>query len=384
MTNGPQAVTYEQLRSRAGVKWNKYGPDVIAAWVADMDFDPPPVVLDRMRGFLDRGDLGYNNELTADACVAFADWQDRHHGWRPDIERLRPFTSVLHALEVALWQRTKPGDGVVVFSPIYYPFLDAIRDSGRRVIDVQLDPRGWRIDADRLGAAIDATTSMVLFCQPHNPTGRMFDDDEVAAVAALAERHDLLVVSDEIWGDLTHGEVHRPLATVDDRFRGRLVTLGSASKSFNLAALRCAVAHIDDARLNDALADMPAHVLGAPSVLGVAGTLAAWTEGEPWLAGLRRQLTDRRDQFHTRLTSELPDVSCMLPEATYLGWMDFSRTALADDPGHHLLEKGKVALAPGIKYGSQAGAFARINFATSEHVLDDAIDRIVTTVREAS
>ena len=251
--DGLLTVSEERARARVGIKWTKHGVDVIPSFVADMDFDPPQPVLDAIRGHVDRGDLGYG-PFSAELAPAYADWQERQHGWRPDERQIRPFTSALHALEVALWNTTERGDGIVVFTPIYYPFLDAIADSGRRRVDCPLDPDGWRLDPARLESAIDATTKVILFCNPHNPTGRVFDAAEIAAVADVAERHNLLVITDEIWGELLHpGAVHRPLAICDERFAGRLVTLGSASKTFNIAGLRTAVAYVDHEPLLSAL-----------------------------------------------------------------------------------------------------------------------------------
>ena len=381
-TRGLLTVDESRCRSRVGVKWSRHGSDVLPAWVADMDFDPPAPVLDAIRGTLDRGDLGYG-PFAGDLVEHYATWQERRHGWRPDVGSLRAFTSALHALETALWNTTERGDGVVVFTPIYYPFLDAIADSGRRRVDVPLDPDGWRISPDRLAASIDDTTRVILFCNPHNPTGRVFDDDEVAAVAEVAERHDLLVITDEIWGELVHpGSVHRPLAICDDRFRGRLVTLGSASKTFNLAGLRTAVAHIDHAPLIAALAAMPGHLAGSPSSLGIVGTVTAWTECDEWLVAARRTITARRDQLGRRLAQDLPSVGFDLPEATYLGWLDFREAGLGDDPAETLLEHFGVALSSGPKFGPDSAGFARINFATSEQILDRVIDRIAEAVAD--
>jgi cystathionine beta-lyase len=373
--------TYERVRSRAGIKWKRYDSDVLPAWVADMDFDPPKAVTDAMRPYLDLGDTGYNIAVRDQFPPAYADWQHRHHNWRPDEEKLRTFTSALHALETALWFRTDPGDGIVVFTPIYHPFLNAIADSGRRLVSVPLDPNGMRIDPERLASAIDSTTKMILFCQPHNPAGRVFDDSELAAVAEVAERHELLVVSDEIWGDLTIDRPHQPLATSDDRFAGRLMTLGSASKSFNLAGLRCAVAHIDDAELSRIFETMPGHLLGAASVSSLAGTHAAWTQCDDWMSAVRSEITARRDQLARRLASDLPEVTMSPPEATYLGWLDFRATNLGDDPSYQLLKEGRVALSPGPQFGPEGAGFARINFATSAEILDDIIDRIISLVR---
>lgn len=372
-------LSYARVRSRAGIKWNKFEPDVLPAWVADMDFDPPAPVLDAIRKLVDDGDLGYAR-AAEHLAPTYAEWQHARSGWEPDVERIRTFTSALHALETAICCCTEPGDGIVVFTPIYYPFLDAIESSGRRRVDVPLTEPGWRLDAERLAATIDDTTRMVLFCNPHNPTGRLFDDDEIGAVAEVAERHDLLVVTDEIWGELTHGRAHRPLAIVDERFAGRLVTLGSASKTFNLAGLRCAVAHIDHAPLIAAIEAMPGHLLGAPSTLGVAGTLAAWSAGGPWLDEARAALTARRDQLVTRLERDAPAIRVSPPEATYLAWLDFRDTELGDDPSEPLLEHARVALSSGPKFGPNGVGFARVNFATSPEILDDIIDRITAAV----
>ncbi len=373
-----------RCRARVGVKWTKYGPDVVPAWVADMDFDPPPAVLDAVRGHIERGDLGYG-PFADDVVEHWVSWQERQHHWRPDATRVRAFTSTLHALEAALWNTTDRGDGVVVFTPIYYPFLDAIADSGRRRIDVPLDPNGWRISGERLSEAIDDTTRVILFCQPHNPTGRVFDGDEVAAVAEVADHHDLLVISDEIWGDLVHpGAIHRPLPIVDERFDGRLVTLGSASKSFNLAGLRTAVAHIDHAPLLEALASMPKHLQGAPSSLGVVGTVAAWSECDDWLAAARRTITARCEQLARRLTVDVPSVRFDPPEATYLCWLDFRDAGLGDDPAAALLDRAGVALSSGPQFGPGGAGYARLNVATSEQILDEIVDRIARAVDESS
>ncbi len=380
-------VSADRCRNRVGVKWRKHGDLVIPAFVADMDFDPPPAVLETIAGHVDRGDLGYG-PFAPELAPVWAEWQQRRHGWTPDIDRIRAFTSVLHAMETVLWHTTEPGDGVVVFSPIYYPFLDAIRDSGRRCVQVPLDREGWRIDPDRLRAAVDDTTRMILWCNPHNPTGRVFDEDEVGAVAEVAERHDLLVVSDEVWGDLTYapprrGSAFRPLAVSDERFAGRLVTLGSASKAFNLAGLRTAVAHVDHAPLNDVFASMPGHLHGSPSTLGIAATIAAWTECDDWLVALRATLAARRDQLTNRLADVAPAVRLDPPEATYLAWLDFNATALAQDPAGRLLDKAGVALNDGPTFGLGGDGFARLNFATSSDILDEIIDRIAAALSRA-
>jgi cystathionine beta-lyase len=376
-------VTEERARSRVGVKWTKHGPDVIPSFVADMDFDPPPAVIAAIRGHLHRGDLGYGPFSDA-LGPAYATWQQRRHGWSPDVERIRPFTSVLHALETALWCTTEPGDGVVVFTPSYFPFLEAVADSRRRLVDCPLEPDGWRLDGDRLEALIDDTTRVIIVCHPHNPTGRVFDAAEIDAIADVADRHDLFVISDEIWGDLLFpGEVHRPLATVDDRFAGRLMTLGSASKTFNLAGLRAAVAHVDHAPLLARLDSTAKHQHGSPSSISITGTIAAWTDSDMWLDAARRTIDARRTQLARRLERDAPSIGFEPPQATYLAWLDLSGIAggrFGSDPSIPLLELGRVAVAGGEKFGTGGPGHARITLATSEEILDETIDRIIGVI----
>jgi cystathionine beta-lyase len=368
----------DRLRSRHGVKWSR-DPEALPLWVADMDFDPPPAVTETLRGYLDRGDLGYSR-VGAELAPAFVSWQEQRHGWTPDVDRVATFTSALHALEIVLWHLTEPGDGVVVFTPVYFPFLSAIEASGRRRVEVPLDPHGWRIDPERLEAAIDDGTEVVLFCHPHNPTGRVYDEHELAAVADVAERHDLLVISDEIWGDLTYeGSTFTPLAVADERFGGRLITIGSASKAFNLAGLRCAVAHVDHRPTNDVLASMPAHLCGAPSTLGVAATLAAWEHSADWLDAACVELDARRTQLVTAVAG-LPGVAIDPPEATYLAWLDFRGAALGDDPAAPLRDAG-LALSAGPQFGGPSNGFARLNFATTSSILADAVECIASALR---
>lgn len=365
-----------RLRAIDGIKWSKYGSEVLPAWVADMDFTPPGPVRRAVTDMVERGDLGYNLVASDRLVPTWVEWQHRHHGWRPDERHCHAFTGTLHALEALMVLDTRPGDGVVLFTPIYQPFRAAVEDSGRRVVDVPLDGPDWRIDGERLEAAIDSTTRVVLFCQPHNPLGRVFDVDELASVADVAARHDLLVISDEIWADLVHEPAHLPLAHAVPALADRCVTIGSASKTFNIAGLRCAVAHVGPPHLRSALADFPGHLIGSPSTVGAAATVAAWTECDDWLDTVRARLRAGRDHLLDRVAADLPGVRMHRPEATYLAWLDFGDTELADNPSKVLYTQAKVALEPGWKFGPQSHAWARLNFATSAELLDEIVDRI--------
>ena len=372
----------DRLRSLSGTKWARHGPDVIPAWVADMDLEPAPAIKQAISDMVDRGDLGYQTALRDSLVPAWLHWLDQRHGLRLPESEVWPFAGVLHGLETSMVLHTRPGDGVVVFTPVYFPFTAAIRDSGRRLVDVPLGDR-WHLDVDRFAAAIDDTTRAVLISQPHNPIGRVFSAEEIRAFADVVVERDLLVISDEIWADLPHAQQrHLPLVQADERLLDHTVTLGSATKAFNMSGLRCALGHVGHPGVREQLQALPFHLPAGPSTLSIAATIAAWTDGGvEWLDATARTLTARRDHLAQRLADEVPEVGFDPPEATYLAWLDLRRTALGDDPATALVEQAGVALSPGRDFGEQGVGCARLNFATTESILDEIIDRIVHAIR---
>ncbi len=368
---------HERLRTLTCAKWTFFEPDVLPAWVADMDLPPAPVAVDAVRALADRGDFGYNMAATSRIPEVWSAWQEARQGWCPDPSRVRVMCDVMQAVDAALYVHTEPGDGVVVFTPIYPPFLKSASAAGRRVVDCRLDPDGWRLDPELLDALVDERTTAILLCDPHNPTGHAFTTAELEAIAEVAIRKDLLVISDEIWGDLVHpGARHVPIASLSDEIAQRTVTVAAASKAFNLAGLRCAVAHVGHDRVNRKLKALPGHVLGAVGSPGAEATLAAWTQGEEWLEETRRALTDRRDQLAARLERDMPQVGFTMPEATYLAWLDFRALDLGTDPAEFFLEEARVALSAGPDFGPHGHGWARLNFATTQTILDAIVDRM--------
>ena len=373
-----------ELRQLAGVKWSRDGADVLPAWIADMDLAPPQFATDAIRQMAERGDFGYNREVIAQLPEVFCQWQHHYHGWEPETERLRLFSNVMHAIAMSIFLHTEPGDGIVLITPIYPPFIKAVEGGGRRVVDVPLSQPGWRLDPQRLADAVDDDTSAILICSPHNPTGRVFDAQERQAIAQVAVDNDLLLISDEVWADLTHpGQTHVPMATVGQEVAATTITISSASKSFNLAGLRCAIAHTGRDSLADKFEALPPHTLGSVSTLGAEASLRCWTEGHDWLSETQRFLTARRDQLADRVAAELPAVKFDRPEATYLNWLDFSALDLPDEPQQWLYDHAKVALSPGPDFGSGGSGFVRINSATTAEILDAVLDRIVAAVRQS-
>ncbi|MEM7095235.1 MAG: aminotransferase class I/II-fold pyridoxal phosphate-dependent enzyme [Actinomycetota bacterium] len=373
----------ERLRSLTGSKWTQDPPDVIPAWVADMDFESPQCVRSAIQALVDRGDFGYNFHARDQLVEAWRDWQHDAFGWKAPAEECEVVTATLSAMSMVVDMMSDPGDGIAFFTPIYHPFRMITADSGRREVGVPLDGPDYRLDPDRFEAALDPGTKILLFCNPHNPLGRMFDHDELAGMVDVALRHDLIVVSDEIWCDLTHQPGHIPLWEAFPEIRDRCITLGSASKSFSLAGLKTAVVHLGDPRVRARWEALPMAYVGGPSSLGAEATLAAWRHGREWLDGVVAQLTANRDHLLSRVDTDLPGVSMHSPEATYLAWLDFSQTPIAEDPAGALLERGRIGIHGGEKFCPSASAFARLNFATSPAILDELIDRIAHTLDTA-
>ena len=368
-----------RLRSLASAKWTWHDGDVLPAWVADMDLPPAPVAIESVHAFAEKGDFGYSFRAVRQLPEVFSAWEERRHGWRPAAERVRVFSGVMQAVDVALWMHCKPGDGVIVLTPIYPPFLKSARAGGRRLIDCPLDPHGWRLDAERLeAAAMEPDARAILLCNPHNPTGRAFSAVELTTIAEAAERYDLLIVSDESWGDLVHpGARHVPIASISSATAARTVTISAASKAFNLAGLCCAAAHVGHDGVHDAIKALPGDVLGGVGSLGAEASVAAWMRGDEWLDETCVHLTAMRDHVAARLSTEMPDARFTLPEATYLAWLDLRAYGLGDDPARALLEDARVALSPGPDFGEHGAGFARLNFATTRPILDEILDRIV-------
>ncbi len=366
------------LRGRPGVKWASIDGR-LAAWVADMDFPIAQPIADRLQA-LAGSDVGYPNWpslLRSPLPERFAARMSDRFGWEPAADRLLELADVMQGVVVAIHHLTAPGDGVVLHVPSYPPFLSAIAAAGRRLIEVpaQLVDGRWGFDHDELDDRLARDPArMLLLCHPHNPTGHVFDRVELDRLAEIAMRHDLVVVSDEIHGELVHPpHRHLPFASLGSEVEARTVTVTSSSKAFNLAGLRWAIAHVGSAALHSALAALPDHYFGAPNVMAVAATEAAWQDGDEWQAAVGRQLDANRVRLVDLLATHLPGVGYSIPDATYLAWLDCRGLELGDNPAATFRRRG-VELSPGPRCGPQGQGFARLNFATGPTLLAQIVE----------
>jgi cystathionine beta-lyase len=385
MSGGFDDVDLDRLRRRRTVKWSLYGPDVLAAWVAEMDFDVAPVVRDAIRAAVDREDFGYVEPDLGALTTATAGFFAARYGWSVAPARIFPVADVLWGIRAALDVLVPPGAGVVVPTPAYPPLFEVVALTGRPVVAVPMqDPGGWDgLDLDGIDAALGAGAGAgaVLLCSPHNPTGRVFTPAELGTLAGIVARHDARVIADEVHAPLVYdGARHVPYASVSDATAAHAITVTSASKAFNLAGLKCAQVvasnHADAARWRD----LGVFAVPGPTPIGIAASTAAYVDGGPWLDALVAHLAADRDRLGALLADELPGVTWRPPDATFLAWLDTTALGL-DDPARFFLDAAGVALSDGPPFGAGCEQFVRLNFATSRALLDRIVGAMGAAVR---
>ena len=273
----------------------------------------------------------------------------------------------------------EPGDGIVLQTPIYPPFIEAVEGSGRAIIDNPLGSAadGYPLDVDGLRAAITPTTKIIMMANPHNPTGRVFTPDELRAVGEIAVEHDLVVISDEIHADLVWEGTHTVFAELDPAFASRTVTFTSATKSFNIAGLRLAVGVMGDQAMMDKFQSIHRFMWGGVNNIGAAATMAAWTQCDDWLDSLHAHLLVNRAKVVERVNA-VEGLTTVAPQATFLSWIDCTEliaNGIDHRPFKHFLARG-VALNDGHTFGPHGTNHVRLNFATSATILDQVLDRL--------
>lgn len=372
-------IPLEQLRRRRSTKWATHPPDVLPAFIAELDVPAADPVRRALHRAVDAGDLGYTEPDRLPE--AFAGFVADRYGWDVDPADVHLVPDVMVGVIEVLRATDEPGGGVVVNPPVYPPFFVDLPEAGRRVVEVPLarDGVGYALDLDGLEAAFRAGARTYLLCSPHNPLGRVWSEPDLRAVAELADRYGVLVLADEIHAPLAlPGARHVPFPAVGG---DPSVAFWSASKAWNLAGLKCALAITSGARGRRLLRRLPVEVPYRAGILGVVAATAAFTDGRPWLDALLGHLDRNRRLLADLLRERLPDVGYQPPEASFLAWLDLTAYRLGDDPARVLLERGRVALESGLHFGRQGAGHARLNIGTSRALVTEAVDRIAAGAR---
>jgi cystathionine beta-lyase len=372
------------LRRRRSAKWRAYEPDVLPAWIAEMDYDLAEPIARALHAAVDLSDTGY--AWGADLPAAAAAFATRRWGWSFDPTPCIVLPDVLTGIALSLRYGTSPGDSVVVTPPVYPPFFSTTTDvADRSVVEVPLLPEadgGYRYDLDGLASAFarpDVTA--FLFCHPHNPTGLVADHGVLTAIAGLAAEHGVLVVSDEIHAPLVlPGAEHIPYLSVAGP-DAHAVALVSASKAWNLAGLKASLV-VPTASAAEAITSrVPLEHVFSTGHLGVIAAEAAFADGTPWLEDVVARLDSQRGLLGDLLAHRLPRAGYRPPQASFLAWVDLRAYDLGADPAAIILERARLAVSSGPTFGREGAGFVRLNIATSPELLAQFVDRIASVVQ---
>jgi len=365
-------------RNTGSNKWSRYPADVLPMWVADMDFAVAPAIIAALHRRIAHPVFGYGAASDALRTTIVAMLQ-RMYGWSVAAEALVFLPGVEPGFNMALKAFLQPGDGVAVQTPMYRPILVAPGHWGMKRIDVELRADNddvYRTDMAALGKALDQSKAL-LFCNPHNPTGKVFTRDELQAIAKACADRDVLIVSDEIHCDLLFdGRRHVPIASLSPEIAARTITLMSASKTFNVAGLKTAFAIVPDAKLRQRFAAARLGMVDSNNVLGLAATQAAFAHGEPWRRALIAYLQGNRDWLSNALATRLPAIRMRAPQGTFLAWLDCAALGLGADLARFFVEQAKVGMSAGTEFGEAGRDCMRLNFGCTRATLEDGVSRI--------
>jgi cysteine-S-conjugate beta-lyase len=362
-------------RGTGSLKWDKYKDrDILPLWVADMDFRASPAVLRALHERVEHGVFGYTLP-PAELIEALRSYLQTWHGWTIEKEWITWLPGVVPAMAAACRAIGEDGDDVMTAVPIYPHFLTVHKAARRNLITVPLQMRDnrWTFDFDRLESAITPRTRLFLLCNPHNPVGRSYTRLELATLAEICRRHDIILCSDEIHAGLVLDEdtPHVPTAMLSPDIADRTITLRAPSKTFNLPGLGCSYAIICDPALRRRFRRCTAEVIPFVNVMGFAAALAAYRDSRDWHMALLDYLRANRDRVEQAIR-EIPGLSMTHIEATYLAWID-TRPAGLQDPVKFFEDVG-VGLSDGTEFAARG--FVRLNFGCPRALLDEALARM--------
>lgn len=380
--------------SRAGTNAEKYTAltrlfgrdDVLPFWVADMEFAAAPAIQEALAARLDHPIYGYTS-IPESLVEAITVWNENRYDLTLASDAVTLVPGVMSGVSAAIFGLSEPGDSIVVQPPLYPPLLHTVRKNGRLLLENQLIIRDGRyqIDFNDLERLFQThQPKILLFCSPHNPVGRVWRRDELARLVELVKQYNVYLVSDEIHADIVFPPYsHVSALSVDEKMGGRIVVLNSASKSFNVAGLNTAYALIPGLKLRTSFRQQLRRMnLHGVNLFGMTALEAAYNQGEGWLNALLDYLQSNRQFMTETLNSELPGLQHFVPEGTYLYWLNFNSLDLtAQQIKEKLINDARVGLNDGITFSRAAEGFWRFNFAVPKSLLEQGLERIVSTFK---
>ena len=345
--------------------------------VAEMDFEISTGIRETLTKMIVESDLGYLGPV-AEVGEAFSKYAATKWHWQVNPQRVKLATDVGVAAVELFRTLVKPGDKIMLNSPVYTNFWHWIPEAKAEIVDVPLDrARGWRLDLDEIDRTFASGVKVLLLCNPQNPTGTVHTREELTALAASARKHGAVVISDEIHAPLTYSEnTFVPFLDCGEDAREVGICITSSSKSWNTAGLKAAIVVYASDAMAGVVARLPEAMHWRASLLGAFAMAESYDGSADWVDRTLEVLNDNRHHLLAELAEKLPLVKTQLPGATYLAWLDVSELNLGEHPAAKILAEAKVALEPGTYFGPQYGQFVRFNFASSKENVTAAIDRI--------
>jgi cysteine-S-conjugate beta-lyase len=379
MTKSVRALALDELRKRKSSKWRQYPSDVLPLPVAEMDFPIAPAVKASLQDMLDRSDTGYLGAFP-ELFEAFAKFSKSRWNWQPDTTQIRIATDVGVGIVEVMRTLIKAGDKVMLNSPVYENIWKWIPEVNATLVDVPLTENelNYKLDLDAIEREYANGVKLHILCSPHNPVGIIHTRSELETIATLAKMYGVIILSDEIHGPLTFNKKDfYPFLSVSDDAKEVGIIITSASKSFNFAGLKCALIITESAMLKEKINAMPPALTWRASLFGAVASTAAYSESDEWLDGVLITLNENRHLVKKLIDTKIPTIKYRIPDFGYLAWLDVSSLGLGSDPAGQILERSKLALNAGILYGPKHSNFVRLNFGTSEEIINQAFDRLV-------
>jgi len=378
-----QMINRRQTNSH---KWN-VEKDELPMWVADMDFDTAPVVAKAIQARLEQGALGYSI-VPESFKKSISSWWERRHGWKIKKEEILFCTGAVPAISSIVRKMTSEHENVVVLAPVYNIFYNSILNNGRTVLTshLQYTNNQYTIDFDDLENKLaENTTKLLIFCNPHNPTGKVWSKETLEKVGNLCLKHDVLLISDELHCDLVHkGFQYTPIASVSDEIAQQTITCIAPTKTFNLADLQTSAIVIPNKQIRRLVdREINTDEVAEPNAFAIQATEAAFNYGEPWLEELIDYLENNREYLKRRIKQEIPEIKIVPAEATYLAWLDCS--AITKDTEYlcqFIRRTTGLYLSEGKIFGGNGNQFIRWNYACPRRLLEDGVDRFVNSIKQ--
>ncbi|MCM3745472.1 pyridoxal phosphate-dependent aminotransferase [Sporosarcina luteola] len=376
-------------KNTRSVKWGNmeaiYGledaSEVLPMWIADMDFKAPQPIIAAMQERLDHGVFGYSY-ICAKCKDSVRTWLSSRHGWETENDWMLFHHGVVPAIATVVETFTSAGDNILITSPVYPPFFNVPGHQKRNIVECRLreENGNYSIDFDAFEKSLQQDVKLFILCHPHNPGGVVWTEEELRTILRLCKQYNVLILSDEIHADLVlPGFKHIPLAVLAEEEGGRVITCVAPTKTFNLAGVQAAVMITKEEDLREALHQSAlAHGQMELNAFAASALISAFTECEEWLENLLETVSSNMDYVISTLTEAVPGIQIQKPQATYLLWIDYRGTGLSEDEMmDRLLNKGKLALEPGSKYGEAGQGFLRMNVATPRLIVEDGVKRFI-------